>query len=102
MEGLEKISGEYAWLMTTVEALEQAHARDTARLEVLEHEIANSVKRRDSIEMPGSVKDGPGVKIYVDLTDEAESRALVEAAMRVRQYASDLRSGTVPIPAGGA
>jgi len=103
--GATNESGEYAWLMQEAEAWAQERAEFKARLDELENEVRNSVKRRDSIEMPGSVKDGPGSKVYVDLADEAQARSLVEAAIRVRQYASDLRSGAaqVPsIPAGGA
>ena len=91
--------GNQVWMNQTVMFLEKAHDEMAERLERVEREIQNSVKRRDSIEMPGSVKDGPGYHVYHDITDEAGTRALVEAEIRSWQYAKDLMSGKATLPA---
>ena len=91
----QKQDANLAWLLTTVEALEQAHARDTARLEVLEHEIANSVKRRDSIEL-GTAGKGGQLKCYLDFTGSAEdNEKIIKEAQRLLKIA-----GGVPATGG--
>jgi hypothetical protein len=76
--------GEIVWLIQAVEALEKAHVHDCIRLENIERELANSVKRRDSIEVAGTRNGGIGGKAYVDLLgDPKENERALEEQLRL-------------------
>jgi hypothetical protein len=77
-------NGDLAYLILAVEALEKARAHDCIRLENIERELANSVKRRDSIEVAGTRNGGIGGKAYVDLLgDPKENERALEEQLRL-------------------
>jgi hypothetical protein len=79
--GATNESGDMAWLITTVEALEQAHAEDARRLEILEREVANSVKRRDSVEI-GTPSKGGAIKVYLDGAGDPKANDMIVLELR--------------------
>ena len=80
-------TGDMAWLITTVEALDQERAGLKARVEALEREVANSVKRRDSVEISSTRANGIGGKVYIDCdAGEAYNNRLMDEELRARAY----------------
>jgi len=76
-------NGDLAYLILAVEALEKARAHDCIRLENIERELANSVKRRDSVEI-GTPAKGGAMKAYVDgAGDSKDNDAIILELRRV-------------------
>jgi hypothetical protein len=76
-------SGDIAWLLTTVEYQEGALMEVMDRLEVIEKELSNAVKRRDSVEI-GTAGKGGQLKVYFDsMGDPKANDAAVAEAKRV-------------------
>ena len=76
-------SGELAWLLTTVEHQEGALMEIMDRLEAMEKELSNAVKRRDSVEI-GTAGKGGQLKVYFDsMGDPKANDAAVAEAKRV-------------------
>ena len=71
------------WLNQTVEGLAQEWPMVIERLGALEREIANAVKRRDSVEI-GTAGKGGQLKVYFDsMGDPKANDAAVAEAKRV-------------------
>jgi len=74
-------TGDMAWLITTVEALDQERAELKARVEALEREVANSVKRRDSVEI-GTPSKGGTIKVYLDGAGDPKANDMIVLELR--------------------
>ena len=88
-----------AWLIATVERLEDENKQLLLRLEAAEKELSGSVKRRDSVEI-GTPAKGGAMKIYFDASaPAADNDILVTEAKRVLTQAIAPAIG--PIVQGG-
>jgi hypothetical protein len=95
-EDIARNSADMAWLLTTVEANERTLRELLLRLETVENELANAVRRRDSVEI-GTAGKGGGMKVYFDaLGCPDDNDRAVEEARRVLT-----KAGGTPAPANG-
>jgi hypothetical protein len=86
-------SANKAWLLNTTEANERTLGEVLLRLEVIERELANAVKRRDSVDI-GTPAKGGNLKCYFDaLGDPAENDHAIEEAKRVLAKAGGTLGG---------